>query len=147
MKPLLIVILIAAIGASGMSYAQNKIQAHTKNGVTTITIHCDSRESKESCERLLSQLPQPPQPPTPPGVPEPVSPPTPPAAATLPEPPAPPPVPKIVIPAEVRAACDSKAVGDQVTWNKVKDEIYAGTCVKKNGKMMFDVDYISIKHN
>lgn len=139
MKPLALVILFAAFGATGLSIAQSKIEIDSK-GIhnNVISVRCSPDSTKKSCARLLPP-PLPPAPPAPPSLP--VPPPPPPTLADLPEPPEP---PEIVIPDEVHQACKGKAAGASASWQPTKSIYYGGVCVKREGNMMLDVHQISL---
>ncbi|MBC3809207.1 hypothetical protein H8K52_17845 [Undibacterium seohonense] len=141
MKPLITIILFAALGATGLSMAQSKVQIITKDHKrTVVTITCDGDDaSKDKCRKFAPPPPPPAPPPPPlPNLPEPPEPPEPPE---LPEPPEP---PVISIPDEVHQACKGKSEGSKTSWNIDKFEHYAGVCIKRNGKMELDVQRITI---
>jgi hypothetical protein len=72
--------------------------------------------------------------------PPPPAPPAPPVPPTPPAPPAPPPPPAIPeVPAAAHAACASKASGSALSWKLGEGETMSGVCVKRGGKMVFDL--------
>jgi hypothetical protein len=144
MKPLALVILFAAFGATGLSIAQSTIEIDSK-GIhsNVISVKCPT-DSEKSCVKILPP-PLPPAPPAPPSRPvPPPPPPAPPALADLPEPPEPPEPPEIVIPDEVHQACNNKNAGTSANWQANKSADYGGICVKRDGKMILDVHRISL---
>lgn len=141
MKPLALVILFAAFGATGLSIAQSTIEIDSK-GIhsNVISVKCPTDSAKICVKRL-----PPPLPPAPPSRPvPPPPPPAPPALADLPEPPKPPEPPEIVIPDEVHQACNNKSAGTSASWQANKSAYYGGVCIKREGKMMMDVHQISL---
>ncbi|MFA9273342.1 MAG: hypothetical protein ACEQSE_00590 [Candidatus Aquirickettsiella gammari] len=145
MKPLALVILFAAFGATGLSIAQSTIEIDSK-GIhsNVVSVRCPTDSAKSTCVKLLP----PPVPHAPPSLPAPPPPPpAPPALADLtepPEPPAPPEPPEINIPDEVHQACKHKSAGASASWQANKSAYYGGTCIKRDGKMMLDVHRISL---
>lgn len=147
MKPIIAVLLFAALGATGLTMAQNKINIEFKDkSGKVVTIVCDDQSRRKGCIKP----PPPPAPPALPTMPSPPSPPPPPPLPALagltepPVPPSPPEPPEIVIPDEVHAACKNKMEGSQASWTQKPNAYYSGTCVKKNGEMQLDVKRISI---
>ncbi len=152
MKPLTIVILLAAIGATGLSIAQNKVEIDASGvRLKTISIHCSDDTTKKACARAVSPPMPPAPPPRLPAAPAPPAPPAPPALTDLPEPPEPlePPVPpeppEIIVPEEVHAACAGKAVGAAASWQREPSAYYGGTCLQSKGKMRLDVHRITLQ--
>jgi hypothetical protein len=142
MKPIIAILLFAALGATGLTLAQNRINVEFKDkSGKVITIICDEHSTKKACIK-------PPPPPAPPALPPMPSPPSPPPAladlSTPPEPPNPPEPPEIVIPDEVHAACKGKAEGSKASWEQEPSAYYSGTCVKQKGEMRLEVSHISI---
>lgn len=151
MKPLALVILFAACGATGLSIAQSKVELDSKGIQVKFSRHeCTQDASKKKC--LTQLLPPPPAPPAPPRPPAP--PPPPPALPTglvsvtdlptPPLPPEPPEPPEVVIPDEVHQACNNKSAGTAASWQQDKSAFYRGVCVKREGKMQLDVRQISL---
>lgn len=146
MKPILLVLLFASLGATGLSFAQKHIEITNNNGHTTISVHCD--DTPAVCARLLKKLPQPPAPPAPP------TPPQPPEIGNLPElpelaelpdlPDPPPPPPEPVVPKQVHQACQGKAEGEAAHWRSGDQAYYAGTCKRHQGTMQLDVNHIEL---
>lgn len=157
MKPLALVILFAAFGATGLSLAQSEIEIDSKSIQShVIGVTCPPGSAKKDCTKPTPPLPPaPPSPrvPPPPLPAPPPPPPAPPALADLPEPPElpepleppePPEPPELVIPDEVHQACKNKSAGASASWQVNKSAYYGGTCVKRDGKMMLDVRQISL---
>lgn len=146
MKPIIAVLLFAALGATGLTMAQNKINIEFKDkSGKIVTIVCDDQSTRKGCIKP----PPPPAPPALPTMPSPPSPPPPPSLAGLtnpPAPPSPPEPPEIVIPDEVHAACQGKTEGSKASWKQEPSAYYSGTCVKRKGEMQLDVTRISISH-
>lgn len=155
MKPLLLVLLFAGIGATGLTLAQNQIAISSTNKVTSITIDCNLDAAL--CKRLAKKSirpPAPPAPPAPPVPPEASEPPEPPELAELadlpdfpepPEPPLPPPPPpKVVIPKEVHRACQGKKVGEEAHWRIGSKADYTGICRQQQGELQLDVRHIKL---
>ena len=162
MKPLALVILFAACGATGLSIAQSKNDMNTKEmHIKVVSSRCAQDSTNKNCVKLAP----PPTPPAPPALntpkvpktpntpPAPPAPPLPPDLADLPAlpdlppppaPPAPPEPPEIVIPNEVHQACQNKNAGTAASWRQDKSAYYAGVCVKRDGKMVLDVHQISL---
>ncbi|MBI3712792.1 MAG: hypothetical protein HY253_07495 [Burkholderiales bacterium] len=148
MKPLLLVLLFAGFGATGLSLAQNHIDISNTNGHTSITIRCD--QEAVLCDQILKRTKRPPAPPAPP------TPPSPPGLSELPdvpeypeipEPPEPPPPPKVVIPKQVHRACEGKKDGQEAQWRVGKQSYYAGICRQQQGAMQLDVHRIELNQN
>ncbi|WP_390211225.1 hypothetical protein [Undibacterium danionis] len=144
MKPIIAVLLFAALGATGLTMAQNKINIEFKDkSGKVVTIVCDEQSTRKACIK-------PPPPPALPAMPSPPSPPPPPPLPALagltepPAPPSPPEPPEIAIPDEVHAACKNKMEGSQASWMQKPSAYYSGTCIKKNGEMQLGVTRISI---
>ncbi|MBC3873888.1 hypothetical protein [Undibacterium flavidum] len=152
MKPIALTVLLATLGATGLSLAQSNIDIDL-NGIHSkvVSVKCTQNSTKKSCAKLLPP-PIPPAPPAPPALPSPMAPLPPPppplpdlpSIADLPEPPEPPEPPEIVIPDEVHQACKNKSVGASASWQPNKSTYYGGTCVKRDGKMILDVHQISL---
>lgn len=151
MKPLLLVLLFAGLGATGLSFAQKHIEITDKDGRTTISIRCD--DTPAVCARLLKKIAPPPAPPTPPAPPPPSEiaelpelPELPELAELpdLPEPPPPPPLP--TIPKKVHKVCQGKAEGDAAHWRSGDSAYYAGICKRHQGSMRLDVREIQLKN-
>ncbi len=149
MKPLLLVLLFAGIGATGLTLAQNQIAISNTSKATSITIDCNADAAL--CKRLAKKSirpPAPPVPPAPPAPPDASEPPELPDLSDLPEPPEPPlpppPPPKVVIPKEVHRACQGKKVGEEAQWRIGNKAYYAGTCRQQQGELQLDVHHIKI---
>ena len=148
MKAIFIATLLTGIVITDFSGAQTTTRITKKDGLRYVTVHCEDKDSKETCDHWTPP-PAPPAPPAPPTISAPPAVPTIPALPmvppTPPAPPAPPPLPKI--PEEIHAACAGKADGQHLEMHIGKTEFYSGNCIKKNGTMRFDANYISISHS
>lgn len=160
MKPFLLVLLFAGIGAAGVSLAQNHIDISNNNGHTSITIRCN-QDSSHCTQRLRKTMrpPLPPLPPSPPSPPLPPAPPPPPLEmselsllaelaelADLADLPAPPPPPEPFIPKQVHRACQGKQDGQAAHWHIGRHAYYSGTCRQHQGAMQLDVSHIDINN-
>jgi len=124
MKPVIIVLLLATVGAAGLSFAQSNIKSvdsNKTNGV--ITIQCEEQSASNRCLKV-PPLPEPPAPPPPPPPPE------------LPS------LPEIYIPEALHAICADKAAGTKIKAQQSDSLQFSGTCVKRDGKIILDIDHI-----
>ena len=139
MKSLLLVLLFAGVGATGLTLAQNHVDISNTNGHTSVTIRCNQETAL--CARLLKKTVRPPAPPDLselpvfPEIPE---------IPEIPEPPAPPPPPEIVIPKQVHRACVGKNQGQEAQWRVGSHSYYAGICRQQSGKMQLDVNRVEL---
>lgn len=155
MKPLLIVILLAGIGASALSIAQNHAKESTSTPDKTKKakfnihiIHCDEDCPTPPTPPSPPAAPEAPMPPTPPNPPVPgapmlPAPPTPPSFTPPPAPPTPPLPPKLIIPDTVHQACQSLKAGAQATWITPDHSRYSGICETRQGQLKLQVQSIS----
>ena len=96
MKPVIIVLLLATVGAAGLSIAQSNIKSADSNKTKgVITIQCEEQSASNRCLKV-PPLPEPPAPPPPPPPPE------------LPS------LPEIYIPETLHAICADKAAGTKI---------------------------------
>jgi hypothetical protein len=124
MKPIIIVLLLATVGAAGLSIAQSNIKSADSNKTNgVITIQCEEKSASNRCLKV-PPLPEPPAPPPPPPPPE---------LPTLPE---------IYIPEALHAICADKAAGTTIRAQQSDSLQFSGTCVKRDGKIMLDIDHI-----
>ncbi len=127
MKPVIIVLLLATVGATGLSLAQSNIKSADSNKAKgVITIQCEENSPSNRCLRV----PLPPEPPEPPAPPPP---PPPPELPTLPE---------IYIPEALHAICADKAAGSKIKAQQSDSLQFSGTCIKRDGKIILDIDHI-----
>lgn len=124
MKPVAIVLLLATVGAAGLSVAQSKIKsADSSKDSTVITIQCEEKSISNRCLKVPLP-PAPPAPPPPPPVPE------------LPA------IPEIYIPEALHAICADKAAGTKIKAQQSDSLQFSGTCIKRDGKIILDIDHI-----
>ena len=124
MKPVAIVLLLATFGAAGLSVAQSKVKSVDINkSNTVITIQCEEKSISNRCLKV----PAPPAPPAPP---------PPPPAPELPS------LPEIYIPEALHAICADKAVGTRIKAQQSNSLEFSGSCIKRDGKMILDIDHI-----
>ena len=124
MKPVAIVLLLATVGAAGLSIAQSKIKSTDSNkDNTVIIIQCEEKSISNRCLKV----PAPPAPPAPP---------PPPPAPELPS------LPEIYIPEALHAICADKAAGTRIKAQQSDSTQFSGTCVKRDGKTVLDIDHI-----
>ena len=124
MKPVAIVLLLATVGAAGLSVAQSKIKsADSSKDNTVITIQCEEKSISNRCLKV----PPPPAPPAPP---------PPPPAPELPS------LPEIYIPEALHAICADKAAGTKIKAQQSDSLEFSGICVKRDGKTVLDIDHI-----
>lgn len=148
MKPLLLVLLFAGLGATGLSVAQNYIAISSTNGHTSITLRCDQDSILCTDQSKRTKCPPaPPAPPAPPSPPDSAEFPELPEVPEIPEPPAPPEPPKVVIPTQVHRACSGKQDGQEAQWRVGTLSYYAGTCRKHQDKLQLDVTRIELNQS
>lgn len=124
MKPVAIVLLLATVGAAGLSVAQSKIKsADSSKYNTVITIQCEENSISNRCLKVPPP-PAPPAPPPPPPVPE------------LPA------IPEIYIPEALHAICADKAAGTKIKAQQSDSLEFSGSCIKRDGKMILDINHI-----
>jgi hypothetical protein len=148
MKPFIAILLFAALGATGLTLAQNRINIEFKDkSGKVITIVCNDQSTNKACTMPPPPPPLPAVPALPPmpNLPQPPAPPTITEIANPPEPPSPPEPPEIIIPDEVHAACKGKEAGSKASWKPESFTNYSGTCVKQKGEMQLDVSHVSIR--
>nr|WP_315482576.1 hypothetical protein [uncultured Undibacterium sp.] len=127
MKPVAIVLLLATVGAAGLSVAQSKIKsADSIKDSTVITIQCEEKSISNRCLKV----PPPPAPPAPP------APPPPPPVPELPA------IPEIYIPEALHAICADKAAGTKIKAQQSDSLEFSGSCIKRDGKMILDINHI-----
>ncbi|WP_395009585.1 hypothetical protein [Undibacterium sp.] len=124
MKTIVIALLLATVSAAGLSVAQSNIKsADSSKANNVITIQCEEKSASNRCLKV----PPPPAPPAPPPPPPPPEEPTP---------------PEIHIPEALHAICAGKAAGTTIKAEQSDSIQFSGSCIKRDGKMVLDIDHI-----